>query len=166
MGFAKLALLTTRRWGYFVSGTGVPADQLPMIPRAITLEHAHAHCPRAFNITPSADIVDSVNKLGGLNFSFPRVAIVDGSRDPWRQATPHRLGLPERESTIEEPFLMLEFGVHHWDENGLAENASEPNLPPPEVVETQQQEVLFVKAWLEEFKAQRVEEGVEGSNEL
>ncbi|KFA53307.1 hypothetical protein S40293_04720 [Stachybotrys chartarum IBT 40293] len=146
---------TCTQWGYFVTGTGVPQDQLPLVSRVIDLAYAHAHCPILFNITPKASIVDSVNRLGGFDFSYPRVAIVDGSRDPWRQATPHRLGLPERNSSVEEPFILLDYGVHHWDENGLPGESGEPDLPPFEVLETQREEVDFVKAWLQEFEVER-----------
>ena len=37
--------------------------------------------------------------------------------------------------------------VHHWDENGLADHSQEP----PFIQQIHQQEVDFVKAWLEDF---------------
>jgi hypothetical protein len=138
-----------------------------MISRLITTEYESMHCPMLFNITAKPEVVESINKLGGYNFSYPRVAIVDGTRDPWRQATPHKLGLPERKSTTEEPFILLDYGVHHWDENGLKSKPSEPGLPPVAVEEVQKEEVAFVKAWVKEFAEQKQSKQVyEGSLEL
>ncbi|KAH7323015.1 serine carboxypeptidase S28-domain-containing protein [Stachybotrys elegans] len=158
---------TCTQWGYFPSGNNVPEEIQPMISRVITTDFESMHCPMLFNITAKPEIVDSINKLGGFNFSYPRVAIVDGTRDPWRQATPHKLGLPERKSTTEEPFILLDYGVHHWDENGLKAEPSEPGLPPAAVEETQKEEAAFVKAWLKEFAEQKQSSQIyEGSLEL
>lgn len=139
------------QWGYFVTGSGTPRDQLPMISRAITLESASSHCKRLFNITTSPD-VESINKLGGFNFSYPRLAILDGLQDPWRSATPHASGLPDRESTTSEPFMLIDWGVHHWDEFGLPEDVHVEGLPPPQVAEAHMAEIEFVKAWLADWK--------------
>ena len=40
-------------------------------------------------------------------------------------------------------------GVHHWDENGLADPSKEPAF----IQTIHQQEIAFVKAWLKDFKA-------------
>jgi hypothetical protein len=39
-------------------------------------------------------------------------------------------------------------GVHHWDENGLANPADEP----PEIQAIHNAEIEFVRAWLKDFK--------------
>ncbi|RFU81269.1 serine carboxypeptidase s28 [Trichoderma arundinaceum] len=141
------------QWGYFVTGSGTPKDQLPMISRAITLESASSHCERLFNITTPPDI-ESINKLGGFNFSYPRLAILDGVQDPWRSATPHASGLPDRKSTTSEPFVLIDWGVHHWDEFGLPEDIHVAGLPPPQVAEAHKTEIEFVKAWLKEWEVE------------
>lgn len=87
------------------------------------------------------------------------MAFVDGAVDPWRAATPHRIGLPERASTVSEPFILIEHGVHHWDENGLKPNDTAIGLPPPSVAKAQEQEIAFVKAWLEEWTELRKDHG-------
>ncbi|POR36248.1 Putative serine protease EDA2 [Tolypocladium paradoxum] len=143
---------TCNQWGYFATGEGVPSDRLPMVSRALTYDYATTGCRNLFNITARPD-VDSINKLGGFNFSYPRLALIDGAQDPWRAATPHAVGLPDRESTTTEPFMLIDWGVHHWDENGL--KADVEGLPPKQVVEAQQKEVGFVKAWLNEFANKR-----------
>ncbi|KAL8681477.1 MAG: hypothetical protein Q9186_002423 [Xanthomendoza sp. 1 TL-2023] len=142
------------QWGYLQTGSGVPPNELPLVSRLLTLEYNSLICRYAFNITTPPD-TDAINKYGGFNISYPRLAIVDGEQDPWRGASPHSVQAPNegnRTSTTEEPFLLIEGGVHHWDENGLFPNETTATLPPEPVKEVQAQEVEFVKAWLQEFK--------------
>lgn len=138
-------------WGYLMTGSGVPADQLPLVSRLIDLNYTSIVCREAFNIvTPSQ--TERVNKWGGFNFSYPRLAFIDGEHDPWRQATPHAIGLPERVSTTDEPFHLIPAAVHHWDENGLFPNETTDTLPPQRIKDVQAEEVAFVQAWLAEWK--------------
>lgn len=139
--------INIRRWGYFVTGSGVPADQLPLMSRLVTLDYASSWCRDVFHITADPDM-HSINQYGGVNFSHHRVALVDGEHDPWRQAGTHRIGVNKRRmSTDSEPFILVKGGVHHWDEYGHKENATGSWVPPREVVETQE-EMRFVKVWL------------------
>lgn len=147
------------RWGYFQTGSGVPAGQKPLISRLVDLDYSSIPCREAFNITTPPD-VDRINKHGGFNITYPRLAIVDGEADPWRAATPHRIGLDERKSTTSEPFLLIGGGaVHHWDENGVKESSSkvlrDGALPPREVKRVQDEEIRFVQAWVDEWRAQK-----------
>lgn len=137
-------------WGYFQTGSGVPEGQLPLISRVIDVEYSSVICKDAFNITTPPQ-VERINQWGGFNFSYPRLAIIDGQHDPWRQATPHAIGLPDRSSTTDEPFLLIDFAVHHWDENGLFPNQTTATLPPAPIKDVQAQEVEFVKAWMKEW---------------
>ncbi|KAL3962834.1 hypothetical protein ACCO45_004357 [Purpureocillium lilacinum] len=117
---------TCTEWGYFNSGAATPKNKLSMISRALTYEYSTTSCRRLFNITAHPD-VDAVNKYGGFNFSYPR-------------------------STTEEPFILVDWAVHHWDENGLKDPAqARPGFPPKQIVDVQAEEVRFVKAWLQEF---------------
>ncbi|KAK3362495.1 peptidase S28 [Lasiosphaeria hispida] len=141
-------------WGYLTTGSGVPATQLPLISRLVDLNYSSVTCQLAFNITAPSN-VDAVNRHGGFDISYSRLAIIDGEKDPWRQATPHAIHLPERESTTSEPFLLIKDGVHHWDENGLFPNETTAELPPPPIIEVQKAEVEFVNAWMEEWKRSR-----------
>ncbi|KAL0935583.1 serine carboxypeptidase s28 [Colletotrichum truncatum] len=143
------------QWGYLQTGSGVPETQLPLISRLIDLDFTTRICRKAFNITTLPN-VDTINKYGGYNFSYPRVAIIDGEADPWRQATPNKIGLPRPESTLDEPNLVIGGGaVHHWDENGIFKNETTCKLPPRPVKEAQAFEVEFVKAWLQEWEDAR-----------
>lgn len=140
------------RWGYLATGSGVPADQLPLISRTIDIPYTSKICVESFNITEPSDIW-AINKYGGFNLSYPRLAIIDGEWDPWRAATPHAIGLPERADTIDEPYKLIAKGVHHWDENGLFPNETTAALPPTPVKHTQSAEVQFVKKWLAEWNS-------------
>ncbi|KAL8865335.1 MAG: hypothetical protein Q9198_009371 [Flavoplaca austrocitrina] len=143
------------QWGFLQTGSGVPSDRLPLVSRLLTLEYNSLICRYAFNITTPPD-TEAVNKYGGFNISYPRLAIIDGEEDPWRGASPHSpqaKNYGNRTSTTEEPFLLIDGAVHHWDENGLFPNETTATLPPAPVKEVQGQEVAFVKAWLEDFRA-------------
>lgn len=128
-----------------------------MISRLIDYPYASSLCRDAFNITARPD-TESINRLGGFDFSFPRVALIDGEADPWRQATPHAIDLDEgrRESTVEEPFLLIGgLATHHWDEFGLRKGGFGPGLPPTAVRDVQRAEIDFVRAWLADWAASR-----------
>ncbi|KAI9740199.1 MAG: hypothetical protein M1834_004777 [Cirrosporium novae-zelandiae] len=141
-------------WGYLQTGSGVPASQLPLISRTIDLEYLSLICNDAFNISTPPDL-SRINRYGGFNISYPRLAFIDGEADPWRPATPHAspfiAGVRNRSSTTSEPFILIEGAVHHWDENGLFANETTDVLPPKPVRDTQREEVRFVKAWMEEW---------------
>lgn len=150
-----MANMNTNRWGYFITGSGVPKDIQGIVSRAVTLDGAKSMCKNYFNITTPPN-VDAINKLGGNQFSYPRVAIIDGKQDPWRAATPHKEGAnPGRKSTTEEPYLMIDYGTHHWDEDDVPASEYTSDYPPKQIVDVHNAEVAFVKAWLDEFHQQR-----------
>lgn len=142
-------------WGFLQTGSGVPADQLPLISRTNDVAYESIVCREAFNLTTPAN-VEIVNKYGGYNISYPRLAFIDGSADPWRPATPHAFaqGARHRNSTSSEPFILIAGAVHHWDENGLFPNQTTAELPPTPVANTQKSELQFVQEWMEEWKQQ------------
>lgn len=120
------------QWGYLQTGSGVPKDQLPIVSRTSTLAWGSIICVEAFNITTPPD-VDAINKYGSFGISYPRLAMIDGQMDPWRPATPHASPFNttalNRTSTASEPFIMIDGGIHHWDENGLFPNET-VDYPP------------------------------------
>ncbi|KAL8969864.1 MAG: hypothetical protein Q9183_001792 [Haloplaca sp. 2 TL-2023] len=140
------------QWGFLQTGSGVPRDRLPLVSRQLTLEYNSIICRESFNITSPPD-TDAINKYGGYDIEFPRLAIVDGEEDPWREASPHAEGRSNRTSTTQEPFLLIKGAVHHWDENGVFGNESV--VVPGPVEEVQREEVRFVKEWVKEFKEQK-----------
>ncbi|KAL1901063.1 hypothetical protein Sste5346_002130 [Sporothrix stenoceras] len=145
------------QWGYLATGSGVPQDQLPLVSRLLDLDYLSIICRNAFGITTPPD-VESVNKLGGFDISYPRLAIIDGEADPWRAATPHALGVPgaDRPSTVDEPFLLIPGAVHHWDEYGLLENETTAELPPQTIRDAQANEVDFVTQWVADWNGQNL----------
>jgi hypothetical protein len=147
-------------WGFLQTGSGVPANQLPLISRTIDLPYTSLVCKYGFNITSPPD-TEAVNKYGGYNISYPRLAFIDGEQDPWRPATPHAYnqGAQRRWSTVDEPFVLIEGAVHHWDENGLFANETTGSFPPGQVVSAQRDEHDFVAQWVAEWKYKMAEEG-------
>ncbi|EMC93440.1 hypothetical protein BAUCODRAFT_125296 [Baudoinia panamericana UAMH 10762] len=142
------------QWGYLQTGSGVPANELPMVSRTIDLEYESIVCREAFGIHNPPN-TNAINKYGGYNISYPRLAIVDGEWDPWRPATPHAFGYGavDRPSTASQPFMLIAGAVHHWDENGVFPNQTTSTLPPLPVADTQRMELIFVKEWMHEWKA-------------
>nr|POF26113.1 putative extracellular serine carboxypeptidase [Quercus suber] len=140
-------------WGFLQTGSGVPTEQLPLISRTLDLEYETLVCRGAFNITEPANI-EIINQYGGYDISYPRLAIVDGDRDPWRPTTPHAFGYgaKPRISTASEPFILISNAVHHFDENGRFPNETTPSLPPLPVADTQKNEIAFVKEWMQEWQ--------------
>ena len=142
------------QWGYVQTGSGVPEDQLPLIPRVLDVEYLTSVCRYAFNITTPAKI-EEINQYGGFNISYPRLAIVGGEEDPWRAASPLALDVPDRlhePSTISQPLILIEGAVHHEDENGRFPNRTTPELPPPAVANAQAQLAQYVQSWLQEWQ--------------
>ena len=140
------------QWGYLQTGSGVPNTTLPLVSRLIDLPFTETICREAFNITTPPD-TDAINKYGGYDIAYDRLAFVDGEQDPWRQASPHRLGLEQRVSSTERPFLLIQGAGHHWYENGVWVNETRAGVPPEPVREVQREEVEFVKKWMEEWRA-------------
>ncbi|KAI5246263.1 extracelular serine carboxypeptidase [Aureobasidium subglaciale] len=142
-------------WGYLQTGYA-PKGELPIVSSLLDVEYESIVCVKAFNITTPAD-VELINKYGGSDISYPRLAFVDGSADPWRPATPHGYaqGAKERNSTASEPFILIDGAVHHWDENGLFANETTPSLPPSIVADTQRQEIQFVQEWMLEWQLEQ-----------
>lgn len=142
------------QWGYLQTGSGVPADQLPLISRTVNLNYSSIVCRDAFNIDAPAD-TNAINKYGGFNISYDRLAIIGGEIDPWRPATPLAASqMPfnpaNRPNTTDQPLFLIEGGVHHWDENGVFPNETALNVPTAPVANAQAYEAEFVGAWLKE----------------
>ncbi|EUC41319.1 hypothetical protein COCMIDRAFT_8964 [Bipolaris oryzae ATCC 44560] len=141
-------------WGYIQTGN-TPKDIMPLISRTLDLEYLTFFCRAQFGIETPPD-VERINKYGGFDIAYERLAFIGGNADPWRPATP--LWYPDsRNTSTEEPWLLISHGVHHWEENGIFENQTTPDLPPPQVVYAQQFLKNFVVDWLEEFEEQNTQ---------
>ncbi|KAF2278921.1 uncharacterized protein EI97DRAFT_223332 [Westerdykella ornata] len=136
-------------WGYIQTGN-TPPHIKPLISRAIDLEYAAYPCRPAFNITSPPNVTE-VNKYGGYDIEYERLAIIGGNADPWKPATPLADKARRRRSTTEKPVLEIAHGVHHWEENGVFDNQTSPILPPNQVVYAQQFVRDFVVEWLKDW---------------
>jgi hypothetical protein len=141
--------------GYLQTGSGVPATQLPLISRLLTVSYESAVCRYAFNLSTPAN-VSIINKHGGLNITYPRLAHIGGQADPWRPVTPLATLTGEKDvlnttSTLSQPHILIEGAVHHWDENGLFANQTSKTLPPTPVKDAQAMEVSIIQQWLKEW---------------
>ncbi|KAI0358821.1 peptidase S28 [Trametes cingulata] len=140
------------QWGFFM--TPPPNPAIPrIISKLVTLDYASLICKLAYPPgehfkVPAEPNITAVNSLGGYNIAYDRLAIIDGEDDPWRGDTPHSPAAHWRPDTLLRPFKLIPGGVHHYDENGLADHSAEP----PQIQAIHEQEVAFVKAWLKDFK--------------
>jgi len=159
------------QWGYLQTGSNQPSHLPPLISRTLDLPYMSRICSAAFNITTPPDVY-SINKWGGFNISAPRLAHIAGSADPWTPATPWREELRQwewRSNSTSEPFLLIEGAVHHWDENGMNDSdgiGESDDITPPAVRATQDWEVEFVKAWVEEAKESGLFSGMKPKLEM
>ncbi|KAF8505248.1 serine carboxypeptidase S28-domain-containing protein [Hysterangium stoloniferum] len=129
-------------------------DHPSIISRLIDLEYTSRICKLAFppgkvSSVPNWPNVTAVNALGDFDITAHRLALIDGEQDPWRPACPHSDYAVDRNDTTSRPFKVIPGGVHHWDENGLAD----PSKEPADVQKIHAEEVAFVKEWLKEWQA-------------
>ncbi|GAA5844809.1 hypothetical protein JCM11251_002284 [Rhodosporidiobolus azoricus] len=143
-----------QEWGYFIGAA--PEGHPSLVSRLITPDYTGQICRKAFppgniNRVLGEPNVTAINQYGSFNLSYPRLAFIDGSADPWLYATPHSPTAPNpnRKDTLKRPFKVIKGGVHHWDENGLLPPQSEP----AEIAKIHEEEVEFVKEWMLEWKA-------------
>ncbi|KAJ4363900.1 hypothetical protein N0V83_009352 [Neocucurbitaria cava] len=133
-------------WGFIQTGN-TPPDIMPLISRALTLDYLTFFCRAQFNISTPPETW-RINKYGNYTVDYPRLATIGGNADPWRPATP--LWYPEhKQSSTEQPWLLISHAVHHWEENGLFENETTATLPPPQIVYAQQFIKNFVVDWVD-----------------
>lgn len=142
-------------WGFLQSGSAVPQDQLPLISRLVTVPYSMRVCNHAFGIL-SLPRTDRINRYGGWDVKYPRLAVVGGEADPWRPATPlapfslsNKLDMT---STASEPKILIQAAIHHWEGNGVLANETTAELPPWPVAKAQAQIVQFVEEWMVEWK--------------
>ncbi|GAA5976385.1 hypothetical protein JCM11641_005997 [Rhodosporidiobolus odoratus] len=141
-------------WGYFIGAA--PPEHSSLVSRLITPDYTGQICKKAFppgklNRVPSEPNVTVINQYGSFELSYPRLAFIDGSADPWLYATPHSPHAKKsgkRKDTLRKPFKLIPGGVHHWDENGLLDPCSEPQ----EIAQVHAEEIKFVKKWMREWR--------------
>lgn len=140
------------QWGYFQTGSGIPTSIRPIVSRTLDMDYMTRPCRLAFGIkAPVIPDVDSINKYGAFDISYPRLAFVDGQADPWRWAGVHSPDAAKRKDWILKPYVSIKDAVHHWDEYGLFKNETEKGSIPSQVARAQEYERMFVKSWVDEY---------------
>ncbi|GAA99823.1 uncharacterized protein L969DRAFT_91764 [Mixia osmundae IAM 14324] len=113
---------TCSQMAFFMTGN-VPTGEAAIMSKHIDLAYYKRVCqttfpPGTFNKLPEVPDMASVLKYGGYGIRHPRLAFVDGTEDPWRPCTPHADAAPPRISTTDEPYLLVQGGVHGADFGG------------------------------------------------
>lgn len=164
--FDSWSYQTCTEWGYWVTGSGFDSSLgKPLISRILDLEFENSYCKTSFGIVTPPNVT-AVNKYGGFDISYPRLAIINGLADPWREATPAADGARPRESTASEPWLLIDNppedvwdglrgAGHHWEANGVFANQTQEKQPPKAIADAQADIVQFVGIWIEEWRASR-----------
>ncbi|SNX81606.1 uncharacterized protein MEPE_00311 [Melanopsichium pennsylvanicum] len=141
---------------YLVTPDGKSKYFVPSGPKLVSTlldyDYAHEICSKGFApgehyVMPERPDIDQVNRLGNFELGMDRLAFVDGQYDPWRPATVHSEEWAKggaRTDTITRPFKLIPDCWHHCDENGIKDNKKTPER----VRRIHQQQVEFVKAWL------------------
>nr|AGJ83950.1 serine carboxypeptidase [Glaciozyma antarctica] len=149
-----------KSWSYqFCTGESFLASFAPeghpsLVSSLITPGYTGQICRKAFpdgelNRVPAQPNVTEINQWGSLELSYPRLAFIDGSEDPWLYATPHSPNAknPKRKDTLKRPFKLIPGGVHHWDENGRLDGDV-----PTAILAVHEDEIHFVQAWMKEWR--------------
>jgi hypothetical protein len=154
---------TCTEWGYWVTGSGFDSSLgKPLLSRVIDLKSQNSFCASEFGISGSPNVTE-INKWGGFNISYPRLAIVNGLADVWREATPAADTAKPRTSTASEPWIVIDDppadvwdglrgAGHHWEANGVFANQTQAQQPPKAIAAAQADIVDFVGAWIAEWK--------------
>ncbi|WWC63922.1 uncharacterized protein I303_106527 [Kwoniella dejecticola CBS 10117] len=142
------------QWGYFMPA---PLEGPRIISNKLTLEYTSKICKQAFPpgkhfAVPEWPDVEEVNSRGDYEIEYDRLAFIDGDRDPWRPMTPQSDWAPRRKSSVNKPVHLIFDGVHHYDENGLADHTAEP----PRIKDVHELEINFVQEWIAQFQEEKV----------
>ncbi|KAJ4296933.1 hypothetical protein N0V90_006981 [Kalmusia sp. IMI 367209] len=136
---------TCTEWGYWVTGSGFDLSLgMPLLSRILDLEFENSYCESEFGLVSPPNITE-INKYGGFDISYPRLAIINGLADVWREATPAADGAHPRESTVSEPWIVIDNppedvwdglrgAGHHWEANGVSVNQTGNQRPPKAIV--------------------------------
>ncbi|KAJ7510412.1 peptidase S28 [Mycena galericulata] len=119
---------TYRPWMWLICSdlalwqTGDPTAP-SIVSKQVNVAYWERQCPLYFPAEDGVSIpqmapVDEVNALyDGWDITEDRLLFVNGQFDPWRSGgvASELPDAPQRQSTAEQPLLMVETGVHCWD---------------------------------------------------
>ncbi|KKF96674.1 putative serine protease EDA2 [Ceratocystis platani] len=147
-------------WGLFQTSTTPLPKGMPLISRLLTSKVGRQICYKSFSILQEPDTYQ-INQYGGLSFRFPRVAIINGEMDPWRAATPHKIGYEFNIPQDTGLYHLIPGAVHAWDKLSVPQDRVVPGeYPPSAIAETQSYEIWLVQQWVQEWAAERASRNI------
>jgi hypothetical protein len=140
----------------YTPGTPGHPHALPVVSRTLTPAYYLDRCHRTYNISYDP-VLERMNKYGGFNLSYPRLAISTGQLDWYRTVGPLAEFLEDgtpnprarKKGTVSEPQIVIQGGYHEWDLPGVFKNES--IKVPAAVEDAQDRELQAVTAWLREW---------------
>ncbi|ETI23786.1 hypothetical protein G647_05592 [Cladophialophora carrionii CBS 160.54] len=140
----------------YTPGTPGHPHALPLVSRTLTPAYFLDRCHRTYNISYDP-VLERLNKYGGFNLSYPRLAISTGQLDWFRTVGPLAEFLEDgtpnprlkSNGTVSEPQIVIEGAFHLWDFSGVFKN--ETIEVPAAVEDAQNRELQAVQAWLREW---------------
>jgi hypothetical protein len=124
-----------------------------LLSRAIDLDYTQQWCTWAFppgplspQAVPSPDGPNLTwyNKYGDFNLSAPRLSLIDGGSDVWRDVCYHGHNASTRYG---EQQMLITGGGHHWDSYGILNLTAEPDF----IRAAHQWEVRRVLGYMDEW---------------
>ncbi|KIW00140.1 uncharacterized protein PV09_08318 [Verruconis gallopava] len=121
-----------------------------LILRVLQADYTQQWCtwafpPGEYNRIPDSPDLSYYRKYGDFNLSAPRLALIDGDVDVWRDLCYHSSEAPVRYG---ENQYLIAGGGHHWDSYGILDIEAEPDY----IREAHKWEIRMVKKWLNEFE--------------
>ncbi|KAI1611606.1 extracelular serine carboxypeptidase [Exophiala viscosa] len=130
-----------------------PSGTPSLLSRAIDLNYTQQWCTWAFSQyasspqavpSPSGPNLTWYNKYGDFNLSAPRLALIDGGSDVWRDVCYHGHNASTRYG---EQQMLITGGGHHWDSYGILNLTLEPDF----IRAAHQWEIRHVLTWMQEW---------------
>ena len=110
--------------------------------------------PGKYNTIPPSPDLWQFNKYGSSNISAPRLALIDGSVDPWLDLCYHDESSPPRSSSDLNPEYLITGAGHHWDSYGILDIGAEPLF----IQQAHLWEIKTVQKWLRTFEQWKTEQ--------
>lgn len=102
--------------------------------------------PGETNSIPATPDLTTYSRYGDFNLSAPRLALIDGGVDVWKDLCYHSSHAPMRYGPNQ---YLIAGGGHHWDSYGILDIDAEPDY----IKAAHQWEIRMVKIWLAEFES-------------
>ncbi|KIW82846.1 hypothetical protein Z517_02089 [Fonsecaea pedrosoi CBS 271.37] len=130
-----------------------PHGKPSLLSRVIGLDYTQQWCTWAFppgplspQAVPSPDGPNLTwyNNYGDFNISAPRLALIDGGSDVWRDVCYHGRNASIRYGPNQ---MLITGGGHHWDSSGILNISAEPDF----IKAAHEWEIRQVVGWLDEW---------------